>query len=163
MKTKILIIIGICVLVIGGIILFFVLRKTEDTKITDLKKMKFSFTQGYMINSDTYYELENDDYGCKVTIKPYEYDEASKASFYVDESISKNVLDVLNKYNVKKWDGFKGDNKYVLDGDTFSMNITLKNGTEITASGYMEWPENYSKVKSELEDIFMKLYYETDR
>jgi len=164
MKIKVLII-SICVIITAVLVGLLLMRRStnEITKVSEIRRFYFTYSKGYMANSGVRYELENDHYGCKVTIKPYEYSSEDEISLYVSDNVSKKVEDVINKYNVVKWDGFKGNNRYVLDGDSFSMTISLKDGTYISASGYMEWPENYSKVRNELDDIFMEIFYETDR
>ena len=162
MKIKILII-SIIVLIIGVLIGVLFMIKGSGFKIDGLKKIRFSYSNGYMMDSNINYELENDEYVTKVVIKPFGVSESDKVSFYVDKSVSDKVVEVLNKYNVSKWDGFDGNDELVLDGDSFSMYITLTDGKSISANGYMEWPENYGKVKGELDDIFMELYNEVDR
>ena len=161
MKIKVLII-CFCVIIIGVLIGLLLMNKSgEDIK--NIKRLYFTYTKGYMANSGVKYELENDKNGCKVTIKPYEVPDEDEISLYVSDNVSKKVEEVLNKYNVVKWDGFKGNDPYVLDGDSFSMTLTLDNDEEISASGYMDWPDNYMKVRNELDDIFMEIYHETDR
>lgn len=64
---------------------------------------------------------------------------------------------LLNKYNVSNWNGFHGNNKDVLDGDSFGFYVTMKNGDKIDSSGYMSWPKNYGEVKNGLESIFKKV------
>ena len=162
MKIKVLII-SICVIITGVLVVILLIRRPEQVKINDIKRFYFSYSNGYMANSNVIYELEMNSYGCNITIKPYEIPEEEKMSLYVGDVVCKKVEDVLNKYNVIKWDGFKGNDPYVLDGDSFSMSLTLKDGTNISASGYMKWPENYIKVRNELDDIFMQIYDETDR
>ena len=164
MKIKVLII-SICVIIVGVLVGILLTRNPEQKiiKVSEIKRLYFSYSNGYMANSNVIYELENDSYGCKVTIKPYEAPYEQEMSLYVSDKVSKKVEDVLNQYNVAKWDGFRGNDPYVLDGDSFSMTLTLKDGTDISASGYMEWPNNYSNVRNELDNIFMEIYYETDR
>ena len=61
---------------------------------------------------------------------------------------------VLKDNHVEKWNGFNKNDKNVLDGDSFSMSITTREGEEIDAHGYMKWPTNYGEVKTELDKIF---------
>ena len=48
----------------------------------------------------------------------------------------------------------------VLDGNSFSMSITEKDDTNTSAHGYMMWPDNYHKVKEELDKLFKNILEE---
>ena len=66
----------------------------------------------------------------------------------------KTVDDMIRGYNVLSWDGFKGVDEYVLDGEGFSMRIEMADGTEISASGDNMFPEGYWGVTTELYTFF---------
>ncbi len=55
MKLKILIVI---IIVISVLLLFIIFRQKQKESIKDIKSIEFRYTNGYMINSDTYYKLE---------------------------------------------------------------------------------------------------------
>ena len=67
------------------------------------------------------------------------------------------MQEIFNKYEVYKWNWFNKNNKDVLDGDSFSFNLSTIDNGDITAHGYMSWPKNYSEVKSELDNLFESL------
>jgi hypothetical protein len=60
----------------------------------------------------------------------------------------------LNEYHVSRWNGFNKNNKYVLDGDSFSFTLKYNEKDEVSAHGYMMWPNNYSEVKGYLINTF---------
>ncbi len=47
-----------------------------------------------------------------------------------------------------------------MDGDSFSISITMINDKSINASGYMKWPNNFRNVRDEISVLFMNLYNE---
>ena len=151
---KYYIICGIVVLVLIGIGLFVFLGKKDDkTELKDLKSLRLYYTGGYAAYAYTIYEIEyNDKY--TITIKPYGVPDEETKTYDMSEEEIQKILDILNKYNVKKWDGFNKNDKDVLDGDSFSFSAKFGDGTSISAHGYMMYPDNYGNVKNELVEIF---------
>ncbi len=154
MKNKLIVLILIVLVII--LIISLVLRKKVEIK--DIDYFSFSYTNGYAINSNVLYELNYKDYKYIAIIKPNEVSEEDKKTVVVKEDTIKRIEDVLKKYNVQNWNNFSKFDKNVLDGDSFTLNIKLKNGQTINANGYMKWPKNYNEVKNELDIIFMELY-----
>lgn len=165
MKDKILwIIIALITLIVLGVILVFTAKKTTVSSIESLKSMHLSYSNGYSAYAYTRYDLEKKDDGYYLDIKPYGVPEDDVQTVKVDKKTVKKVMDIINKYNVSKWDGFHKSDKYVLDGDSFSFSLYTEDGKNISASGYMEWPENYRNVRDEIHDILDPLYnYKDDR
>ncbi len=148
------------IILIIVVIIVLILLKTKhngkDINFSNIKNLRFSYTSGYMANSDTTYELDCKE-KCTLIYKAYgvPYEKAKK--YKVDSNIIIEIENLLNKYNVSKWNGFHGNDKNVLDGDSFGFYVTMKNGDKVESSGYMSWPKNYGEVKSGLESIFNKV------
>ena len=107
------------------------------------------------------YELECKD-KCLVTIKPNNLPEEEVFQTEVNNDVKHKIEKMLKKYHVEKWNNFNKHDPNVLDGNSFSIDISMKNGETISASGYMKWPENYGKVSNELDEIFMQFYPNKD-
>ncbi len=153
------IIIGLLSVLVIGAIFVFGLKKPK--KIENIKTMYFTYTSGYMMNAYTRYELEKREDGYYVKIKPNGIpEEETQEAKVSDDDISK-IVQTLNEYKVSKWNNFRESDKYVLDGDSFSFSLTTEDGIDISASGYMRWPDNYGEVKSTLVQIF-DAYYKYD-
>lgn len=155
MKIRYLLII-LCI-VIAVVIFVIMLKKLKKVRINNIKSIEFSYTKGYMINSNVSYKLECGDY-CVATICPYGTSCEDAKEFKVDKSVLLEIENILNKYDVISWNGFNKADKNVLDGDSFSINIKMSDGGKIDASGYMMWPKNYREVKEELDKIFTYIY-----
>ena len=151
MKLKILIVI---IIVISVLLLFIIFRQKQKESIKDIKSIEFRYTNGYMINSDTYYKLECNN-NCMLQIK--RYGSSNEEEYNVDKCILNDIEKILNKYNVSSWDGFNKSDKNVLDGDSFSLSIETKDEKWIDASGYMKWPKNYSEVKGVFDSMIGSL------
>ncbi len=163
MKMKYLVLaLLIIILITGGVILLINKKKTtvnvDELDGANIKSFYLTYTNGYMMNAYTIYQItyENEKYLAK--IKPYGVDEEDDLIIEVDEEFIKEIVNILKKYNVNKWNGFNKTDHGVLDGDSFSFSLTLNNDKEIEASGYMRWPENYRDVVNEISPLFMDIY-----
>ena len=150
MNKKILILIPIVIIII---VIIFILKRNDKVMIKDTTRFRLFFTNGYMMNADTEYEYELKDDKYIMTIKPYLVSQEEAISFEVDKSVVEEIETILNKYDVYKWDGFSKSDKNVLDGDSFSFSVRMKEEA-ISASGYMKWPKNYGNVKEEVSTVF---------
>ena len=143
------------------ILIFMAIRlfnHSIDVVVSDIKHMRFHYTKGYAMNADVSYEIDCDNGECILTYKPYGIDMESAKKKKLDSETVKKIENILTKYEVARWDGFNKNAKNVLDGDSFSFSLTMKDDSNISASGYMKWPENYGNVRSELDAIFEKLF-----
>ena len=57
---------------------------------------------------------------------------------------------LLVKHKVAKWNGFRGTNKNVLDGDSFGFSLEYADGRTVEASGYMRFPQGYGEARDEI-------------
>ena len=147
------IIIVIIISVIGGKLVFNKKVKT----ITNIKIFTFSYSVNMSINGNVRYEIECRD-KCIALIKPYEVSEEDKQEVELNKDQLQELENILNKYEVYKWNGFKKYDKNVLDGNSFHLYIRMEDDQTVDADGYMKWPSNYSEVRGELDNFFNKLY-----
>lgn len=131
-------------------------KKEEIKKITDIRSFEYYYTMGYSINSDVRYIVDCGTI-CTARIKPYGISDDDIKTINVDESFMKSLINIMNKNEVVKWDGFDRVAKDVLDGDSFSFKLNTKDDIKVNASGYMLWPDNYRNVKEEIDNLFNTL------
>lgn len=158
MKMKYVVII-LVVLLILGLLIFILCNKKEKEKIESISSLSFFYTNGYAINTDTRYEIDCKD-KCIAIIKQYGKSEEETVEVEIDSNTMNKIIDLLNKYDVIKWDGFSKSDHGVLDGDSFSMHFTYNDEKRVSASGYMMWPKNYREVEDGLNEIFNSLMEE---
>lgn len=157
MKYKcIVLIIVLLLILIAFAIRFF--NRPEDIVVSDIKHMRLHYTKGYAMNADVSYEIDCADGECALTYKPYGISEEDAKQKKLDSDTVKKIEEILTKYEVARWDGFHKNDKNVLDGDSFSFSLTTKDGSNISASGYMKWPENYGEVVTEFDSLFESLF-----
>ena len=133
-------------------------KNKSNNNISNIKHFSFSYTVGYAMNARVRYEIDYDNNDYKTSIIPNGIPDEDKLEVKIDKEVIDRIEQVLNKYNISKWNGFDKVDKNVLDGDSFSLYLRMQNDKTIEASGYMKWPEDYGKVRSELDSIFMEIY-----
>ena len=160
MKTKyiVLIISGVLLLLLILLILV-VLLLPKDKKIENVTHLRFSYTTGYHMNASVLYEIDLIDDKYILKVKPTDLPEESTKEIELNKKKLEEIENKLNEYHVSRWNNFHKNNQYVLDGDSFSINIK-SNDLEISASGYMMWPNNYREVRSYLDTTLGSLYKE---
>ena len=158
MKGKYVIIISIFLLVTFTIFFCFFKKEknNEEKKIDNIKYFSFSYSDGYEVDSNVYYSIDCKD-KCVATVKPLYVSHEDEKEYIVDNEFIDKVIELLNKYEVIKWNGFDKSDINVLDGDSFSFSIITNENEEIKAHGYMLWPKNYGNVKSGLDSLFSSL------
>ena len=156
---KYIIIIVIVLLLISSLIYFLCNKKNEKVKINSISSFSFFYTQGYAMNSDIRYEIDCKD-DCIAIIKPYGKSDEEAKEVKLDDAMISKIIDLFNKYDVIKWNGFNKSDSGVLDGDSFSFYLTYDVDKKVSSSGYMRWPDNYKELRDELDNIFNSLMEE---
>ena len=158
MKYKYLILVTLILIFTTGC--FWTVKYKTKRDIKDIKSFHFSYSTGNYIYGSVSYEIKVEDEEYILSIKPDGVEEEKSTKIEIDEMAVKNVLNILNKYNVKSWNGFDKSDMDVLDGNSFSMSLTEKDGTNTSAHGYMMWPDNYHEVRDELDELFKNILEE---
>ena len=161
MKMKYILLILFIILIIG-VIIFICCFKTKKIEIGEFKYFEFGYSTGYAMYSSVNYRVECED-KCIAKIKPDGLSDDDKIEVELtDEEVSK-LINILNEYDVSKWNGFNKSDKNVMDGNSFHMYMKMKNDDYISASGYMKWPKNYGNVCGELDSFFDKYIPKNNR
>ena len=64
----------------------------------------------------------------------------------IDDATVDALMAVIDAYGLEAWDGFNESQRYVLDGETFWLEVRLTDGTFIQARGDNVYPENYGSA-----------------
>lgn len=75
----------------------------------------------------------------------------------VDEPVLEQLGEIVGKYRLDRWDGFDKSNKHVVDGNNFSLSVTLADGKTISAHGSNRFPDGYGDAKQEICELFEDL------
>ena len=163
MKSKIPLISIIIVLIISIILLIYLIILRKRVTIKGIKSLSYSYSTGTAINANVSYELKCEMERCQVKIKPNGMPEEEATVIETGKEIQEKIENILKEYHVEKWDGFDKSDPYVLDGNSFYLNIIMENADTISASGYMKWPNNYGEVKEKLDSVFSEILEENKK
>lgn len=155
MKIK-YILIGLILLFLIVIVVAMYVLNSKKVEVFDFKYFEFGYSNGYAMNANVNYRVDCSD-KCIAKIKLDGASDEEKVEVELSDKEVNELINILKKYEINKWNGFKKSDKYVMDGDSFHLYLKLKNDDYISASGYMKWPNNYSNVRSELDSFFNKL------
>lgn len=76
-----------------------------------------------------------------------------EVEYPVNEEILDKAKDILEKYDMGKWNGYSGHNPMVLDGSSFSLLVRFTDGSSLSAHGNNNFPDHYSRAKSEFDGL----------
>ena len=66
----------------------------------------------------------------------------------------RDLEELCRTHQVHKYDGFKGYNRYMCDGEGFSLSIRYDNGRSVDAHGMNEFPKGYRDFDRALHALF---------
>ena len=121
----------------------------------DIENFSFSHT-GSSTDQCFYFALTREEDGVR-----FYGEELFSGGRIADAVVENSAIDRLGKLagscHLERWDGFDKNDKHVMDGSTFTLDITLENGSTISAHGNNRFPEQYSEVFSEIRALYDEL------
>lgn len=139
---KIIVILILVLLVVGCT------NTTFNGRITS-----FKYTTSSSISYDSY-EIykENNNFVLKKKLDSgYNDNNEDNSKIYVLTNEDMDNLNLkIHELKINKWNGFNKSNKNVLDGNSFSLEVNYDDDKNLTASGYMKYPNNYSESSKKL-------------
>ena len=79
----------------------------------------------------------------------------------IDRETADALMRIIDEYDVARWDGFDQSREHVLDGEGFWLEVTLTDGTRITAQGENAFPENYFPAMGRMQEVLDALSLES--
>ena len=154
MKTKdIIIIIAIIIAILLIIFLILKNRKSEIKEIKGMKELEYVLHDGRNMFGTIKYKIECND-KCILKTKLSGYTDEEYTEVEIDKEQMNKILEILKRYNVKKWDGFNKADKHVLDGKNFEFILITDDNKKIRAEGYMKYPNGFKDCINELKKVF---------
>lgn len=131
----------------------------EAVNSYDAEKFTFSHRGSNTYSFYTYEATRTGEDACRIYVekhfhkdKAVEYDE-HRVDFMYELGAQ------LAAYDAQSWNGFNGSSN-ALDGEGFTLEVTLANGETITASGENAAPSSYHYFEKDLEAYFDPYYPE---
>lgn len=163
-KAIIIIVITIVVILIITLGTFGVIKlieilnnNNEGGKIINSNIIEFSYEHGSYFGGYNEYHLYYTEEGI-AHIEAIGYNGSElNIDKDIDESVFGEIERIVNEQEIYKWDGFDESDNDILDGSSFSLKITYKDGQSINAHGYMKYPNNYIVASDALTDYLNTL------
>ena len=115
-------------------------------------------TSGMMFRSGVTYRAWKDDDKVYAQVRLSGVDIKDAPVFEVDEAFAEGLEMSLSNTNADAWDGFNGHAQGVMDGDSFNFSFRDGNGRNISAHGYMAWPEGFGAARVVWDALFYGEY-----
>jgi len=131
-------------------------------EIRELRSFRFSYSSGTGASDQTEYSVREENGSIIATVKPAGIPQEEYRTLEVDRIFVREIEELLRENQVQKWNGFHKAARHVLDGNGFSLSLTLADGGEVQAEGYMRYPRKYQTVRQGLDEIFERLWAETE-
>lgn len=129
----------------------------KNNRIDEIDRLSFRYDKGCYMYGYVLYELEKHDGIYTARIKPDCVSEDDAVALNVDEDFVQKVTDALDTYGVRRWDGFSGCDRRVLDGRSFTLSLRYGGGGHVSAHGYMRWPKGYREFRDAMDELFMSV------
>ena len=117
--------------------------------ITDIQEISF-WERGSVVPLVSDATLTREEAGTRVWLELQYQDEYEQM---MDAALMDQAREILERYEVGNWNGFRGSDSMVLDGSSFSFHVSFTDGTSLSASGTNAFPKNQKKVFSELSTL----------
>ena len=119
--------------------------------------ISFSFTHTGMSTEECFsYSAEQTDDGIRLYTEEL-FSGGLIVDMIVDEPVLEKLGEIVGKYRLDLWDGFDKTNKRVMDGNSFTLSVTLTDGKTISAHGSNRFPDGYDEAKQEICALFEDL------
>lgn len=123
----------------------------------EIKKFHFSYSVGTYQYARYSYDLHFEKGVYTASILGPGQPDKDAAVLTAGNDFAGKLADLYNEQKLILWDGFRKNNKLVLDGNSFSLSVILTDLSDVSAHGYMRYPHNYGKVCGSIEGLFGSL------
>ena len=129
----------------------------KKARVENLKSFHYSYTTGWHMNASESFDIEYKDDKYIVSIKEDGMSEEEARTYEVDKHKIQSFESLLNEIEIYKWDGFDKVDKNVLDGNSFSISVNFGDHKNISAHGYMRYPNGYREKTDSIKLWFTRI------
>lgn len=135
-------------------------QNPSETGDVSLDIISFSFRYTTSVATDCFhFELTRTESGTNFRAK-----ELFSGGRFADAEVDGDILTQLGKlagtHRVDRWDGFDKSSSLVMDGSSFRLDITLADGSTISARGDNNFPDGYSEFSAAVLNLYDRLMEE---
>lgn len=127
---------------------------TSESPIT-----RFTYQYDGTIGGDSHtYAVQITDQTATITIEDGLYRDYGKMVDTAGVEFVQALENLCVKHNIKRWDGFNGYDRYVCDGNGFSLSVRYADGKSVSAHGMNDFPRGYRDFYNDLHTLFEPYY-----
>ena len=135
-------------------------KTNEAVSVKGMSFFSFSYGPTDLAYGNDAYTAEINETGDQVLLtrklsgQPEE--EAQQKS--VTASFLARLENIVRSVGADRWDGFSGNDSWVMDGSAFSLFISTEDGNSISANGHEMYPEGFTLLNKEVADLFAEYF-----
>ena len=122
----------------------------------DSRLVSFEYYYNGSIGGDGHHYLvkaEGD--SVTLTYEDWELRDFGEMTIVIDSAVTDSLAALCKRLQIYKWDGFDKTNKYVLDGDGFSLYLAYEDGRRVSAHGTNSYPAGYGEFVGGMDKILI--------
>ena len=137
-------------------------KANDPLPVDGLNEFTFTFGPMDIAYGDALYSAVLDEDTGTVTLRYKEsgLPEEDTREKTADESVLQALEEILRQNGADRWDGFRGDDSWVMDGSGFSLDLSTADGVRISARGREYYPENFWPFENAVKSLFLAAFAE---
>ena len=133
-------------------------KNNEAIDVSSLSDLYFSYGPTDIYHGDNAYSLRLGDTPNEIIVGYKESGNEEAEEKIVDEGFLTKLIEIIEKNGVNRWDGFNGSDSYILDGSAFGLEISTKDGKNLSAHGHMTYPDGFFDFNKEIIELFATVF-----
>ncbi len=126
----------------------------------------FSFGYGpdeYMDGRETFSaELDGETGKVTLSYKASGQSEDDALREEADQSFMEELAAIMRKHGADRWNGFSGNDSWVMDGSSFGLTVLAGGDIAVSASGRESWPEGFHDFRRDIRELFLPYFPEME-
>ena len=134
-------------------------KANEPVDLTHIMYFSMNYGPTDIYNGDHRYSAELDEDTGVVLLSYLVPGEEEPKEISVDSSFMDDIAAILREYGADRWDGFSGEDNWVMDGSGFGLYIESEGGS-VSANGRENFPEGFWDCWSKISELFGSVFEE---
>ena len=129
-------------------------KANDPVDITGITYFSFGFGPTDVADGASRYAAEIDEESGEVTLTYKEPGPVDEKTAAADPSFVDEIIRIMKEDGADRWNGFSGNDSWVMDGSEFNLYVILEDGTEISAGGRENYPDGFGKFTEDVKNLF---------
>ncbi|MBR2806637.1 MAG: hypothetical protein IKE18_07640 [Oscillospiraceae bacterium] len=129
-------------------------KANDPVDVTGITYFSFGFGPTDIAEGDARYTAEIDKESGEVILTYKESGPFDEKTVTADPSFMDEIVKIIKENGADRWDGFSGNDSWVMDGSAFSLFVASEDGILISAGGRENYPDGFGKFNQDLEKLY---------